>query len=153
MKTAVGFSRFCGSRENQSSYRGGGASSEPAEARAEFSPKEPRPDYEDLTHLLGGETRQLQIKSRGLVAFSFRLLGPGLDHEARARPAGISGAHPQLRGVRLRLVRRDHQLLVRGHPEGAQALLHRAGGGGEAVVLHPLQQLQHQRQPAGAVHL
>lgn len=78
---------------------------------------------------------------------------PGLDHEAGARPAGFSGTHPQFCGVCFCPVSGDHQLLVRGDQEGAQTILHGAAGEGEAVVLHPLQQLQHQRQPAGAVHL
>lgn len=89
----------------------------------------------------------------GLVAFSFHLLGPGLDHEARARVAGFSGDHPQLCGVCFCLISGDHQLLVRGDQEGAQTLLHGTTDEDEAVVLHPLQQHQHQRQPAGSVHL
>lgn len=89
----------------------------------------------------------------GLVAFSFHLLWPCLDHEARARAAGFSGAHPQLCGVCFCLIRGDHQLLVRGNQEGGQTLLHRPTGEQEGVVLHPLQQHQPQRQPPSAVHL
>lgn len=89
----------------------------------------------------------------GLVAFSFHLIWPGLDHEARARTAGLSGTHPQLCGVCFCLISGDHQLLVWGDQEGAQALLHWTTDKDEAVVLHPLQQLQHQRQPIGPVHL
>lgn len=89
----------------------------------------------------------------GLVAFLFHVSWPGLDHEARAWPAGFSGNHPQLCGVCFCLISGDHQLLVRGDQEGAQTFLHRTASEGEAVVLHPFQQLQHQRQPLGAVHL
>lgn len=89
----------------------------------------------------------------GLVAFSFHFLWPGLDHEVRARAAGFSCAHPQLCGVCFCLISGDHQLLVWGDQEGGQTFLHRTSNGGEAVVLHPFQQLQRQRHPAGAVHL
>lgn len=89
----------------------------------------------------------------GLVAFSFHLLWPGLDHEARARAAGFSGTHPQLCGFCFCLICGDHQLLVRGDQEGGQTLLHRTASEGEAVVLHPFQQLQRQRHPAGAIHI
>lgn len=89
----------------------------------------------------------------GLVAFSFHFLRSGLDHEARARVAGFSSTHPQFCGVCLCLVSGDHQLLVWGHQEGGKTLLHGTSSESEAVVLHPLQQLQHQWQPAGPVHL
>ncbi len=101
----------------------------------------------------GRQNTVATYRKPGLVAFSFHLLWPGLDHEARARAAGFSGAHPQLCGVCFCLISGDHQLLVRGDQEGAQTLLHRTADEGEAVVLHPLQQLQHQRQPVGPVHL
>ena len=67
--------------------------------------------------------------------------------------AGFARTHAQLGGVLLRRTGRDHQLLVRGDPEGGEAFLHGPAAEGQAVVLYPLQQLQPERQPAGAVHL
>lgn len=153
----MGFYCFCGSRENESFNQGCSTSSKPAKRMhrilllTQGDPNATRLWRFDIS--AGRRNTVATYPKPGLVAFSFHLIWPGLDHEARARTAGFSGTHPQLCGIRFCLISGYHKLLVRGDQEGGETILHRTAAEGEAVVLHPFQQLEHQRQPAGAVHL
>lgn len=106
----------------------------------------------ELTEEHAAHWRTLHDEPGLRVGRDSQLLDLCSNHGHGPAAESLAGAHLELVRADPRHMRSDHQLLVRGQPESCQALLYRTGDR-ETDALHSVQQLEHQRQPAGSVYL